>query len=419
MSYRAPKINDLMDQVKHGVSILCLTYNIKLFSTPYYKSKTLAVSYYKENKVRAIHYCKTNNEREAKKEFENFIEMYIKELCISQGISLEKSMSLLKIANKHRDHQKSLMHPKGTLKAYEGSMSQFIRTVGDVDISSISLEIAQDFINNGKFDPKSQCRIKWETSATIRKHIRHLKAIWHYAIKHQNLSIPNVWKEVDLPRASKISKPTPTLEEVNLICNSINKGTAASIRNARFCMALLLTGLRISSELLRLKRNCLNGNFLTVTNSNNQRTKTSEPRTFGICEEAVNLLKDQILENEKNGIISDYIFPEKNGLPISYSTFRDSWNKSIRLLKLEEKGYTFHSLRRLFGQLLFDAGTPIQLIQKFYGHSTIRTTEEYISRSSSSKIDLECMNKLGKEIVKSIDNIFEHHLDKEICKEPQ
>ncbi len=68
--------------------------------------------------------------------------------------------------------------------------------------------------------------------------------------------------------------------------------------------------------------------------------------------------------------------PEDPVYPGSYSTIDHAWRNAQRRAGFQPVGT--HALRRSFGRISHDAGTPIEEIQAVMGHSSPGTTAEYI-----------------------------------------
>ena len=62
--------------------------------------------------------------------------------------------------------------------------------------------------------------------------------------------------------------------------------------------------------------------------------------------------------------------------PINRWIVRRAFEGALRRAKIE--GFTFHDLRRTFGTRLLERGVDIVTIKKFYGHSSVITTERYL-----------------------------------------
>jgi len=383
--YKAPRVTDLVRSVEDGKSVQCIIEknNLKLIVRPYGKYQTLAGLYYDEKEKRKQFCTKKDNEDLAKEEFKKFLVNYVNNICDQQGLIRQKDNALSLLCDEFIEHKKYLNCASATLAAYSSSVDLLIRTIGDKQIQDVAIHSAQDFIKHGWNDEKLGGNSIWKSSATARKHVRHLKIFWNYCIKfHSELISENIWYKVEIPRESISIKPIPSTDELCRIWESIDSSTPKGRTLIRLTKFICHSGLRIK-ELARLGIADVDKSkkIIIVRNDNSCRTKSRKPRVIPLSRIAAEVLDDQLQDNLENDLHSDLIFPKT-----SYWTLRTRWDAALTKAGFSKSGLSFHSLRRYFGTKHIQNDTPINHLQKWYGHSDQRTTERYIGDTAAMQL---------------------------------
>ena len=123
---------------------------------------------------------------------------------------------------------------------------------------------------------------------------------------------------------------------------------------ADLILVLRYTGMRLS-ELLTLKQNNVTNEFIHL-----YQTKSGKSRAIPISEK----IKDLLTEVETYGKLG------------SASCVSKKFNRIKEAIGLPDEA-NLHSLRHSFAQTLVDSGTPIEVVSKLLGHSTINVTLIY------------------------------------------
>ncbi|MCK5214481.1 MAG: site-specific integrase [Candidatus Omnitrophica bacterium] len=108
------------------------------------------------------------------------------------------------------------------------------------------------------------------------------------------------------------------------------------------------------------------------------------------CLEFLQIRKKFRLDNEPES----FILSSTAESPISKRTLQKSFKRCIRRVKLSEK-YSIHCLRHTYGTFLLKASRNIKLVKEQLGHSSIKTTEIYISLIADET--KEALEKLYEE----------------------
>jgi site-specific recombinase XerD len=92
------------------------------------------------------------------------------------------------------------------------------------------------------------------------------------------------------------------------------------------------------------------------------------------------------------------------GEPYSVRSVQEVLRAALKKSGLEKKA-TVHTLRHSFATHLLEAGTDIRYIQKFLGHSSIKTTTIYthVSQGALQKIESP-LDRIANKFQKKIDS---------------
>lgn len=105
-------------------------------------------------------------------------------------------------------------------------------------------------------------------------------------------------------------------------------------------------------------------------------------RKVALSSHAERILLDQKARQKEAGLISKYIFSEKNGEHIAYRKINSEFDK----LKAKGIEHTIHELRHTFVSLT-DKELSLALLKKSIGHSAAMTTQKTYSHTTQADID--------------------------------
>lgn len=109
--------------------------------------------------------------------------------------------------------------------------------------------------------------------------------------------------------------------------------------------------------------------------SDKMKTESSK-RDLPLLDETAEMLKFERARqkrlNLKNNQYSDFVFRNKNGLPITPATLTDLFRKILAKSDMEK--ITFHQLRHSFASILNSQNVNMKIIQTVMGHSTFQIT---------------------------------------------
>lgn len=184
----------------------------------------------------------------------------------------------------------------------------------------------------------------------------------------------NISKLVNNPKQEKKLPVVLSIEEVDMLLNSLNQHTPLEMRNKAMIELLYSSGLRVS-ELIELKFNDLRTDLglLQVYG------KGSKERLVPVGEEAISAINFYLEHGRKmlsNIKSKDYIFINHHGEPLTrqavFGIIKDkALNAGIT------KPISPHKLRHSFASHLLERGLDLRMIQEMLGHEDISTTEIY------------------------------------------
>ena len=125
---------------------------------------------------------------------------------------------------------------------------------------------------------------------------------------------------------------------------------------------------------------------LTVTprvNDNRARAKSASPRTIPVSPEVIRLYADYLHE-EYGDLDSDYVFVNLWGQPFGRPwTYPAVYDLVVRLRRVTGIDFDPHWCRHTYATRLLRKNTPIEVVSKLLGHSSIATTSDIYGHLSA------------------------------------
>ena len=165
-----------------------------------------------------------------------------------------------------------------------------------------------------------------------------------------------------------------TPEEVLSLIKACSAKAATGLRNRALLTVLYRAGLRISEALaLRLKDVNLDAGTLTVLHGKGDRR-----RVVGLDPGAAAVLGTWLERRTALGLNGrHFVFSTLKGQPIETAYIRALLPRLAEKAGVEKRVHA-HGLRHTFAAELAREGTPINLIQRQLGHSSLATTSVYL-----------------------------------------
>lgn len=275
-----------------------------------------------------------------------------------------------------------------TVSAYLADISKLFQFLEDeqihpLDVTLDNLETFSANLRDLGIQPRSQARI-----------LSGIRSFYHYLILEDYLQA-DPSELLESPQTSLHLPEILTLEEIDLLIESIDLSTNEGQRNRTILETLYSCGLRVS-ELCNLKLSdlYLEEGFIKVEG------KGSKQRLIPISPRAIRELQLYFIDRNQISIkkdYEDYVFISKRGKNISRITVFHIIKTLAETISLK-KTISPHTFRHSFATHLLEGGANLRAIQCMLGHESIGTTEIYThldtSRLRSEIIEHHPRNKL-------------------------
>ena len=273
-----------------------------------------------------------------------------------------------KILVKYRQYlklEKSLSD--NTVDAYLTDLDKLLAylTLENINILDVRLENLEDFsagLHDIGIHPRSQARI-----------LSGIHSFYRFLIMEDYLE-SDPTELLESPQTGFKLPEVMTVEEIDLLIGSIDRGTKEGQRNRAILETLYSCGLRVS-ELCNLKLSELyfEEGFIKVEG------KGSKQRLVPISPRAIKEIRlyftDRTLMKIKPGF-EDFVFISNFGKNISrIMVFHII--KELAARKRMKKKISPHTFRHSFATHLLEGGANLRAIQCMLGHESIGTTEIY------------------------------------------
>ncbi len=273
-----------------------------------------------------------------------------------------------KILVKYRQYlklEKSLSD--NTVDAYLTDLDKLLAylTLENINILDVRLENLEDFsagLHDIGIHPRSQARI-----------LSGIRSFYRFLIMEDYLE-SDPTELLESPQTGFKLPEVMTVEEIDLLIGSIDRGTKEGQRNRAILETLYSCGLRVS-ELCNLKLSELyfEEGFIKVEG------KGSKQRLVPISPRAIKEIRlyftDRNLMKIKPGF-EDFVFISNFGKNISRIMVFHIIKELAERIGLKKK-ISPHTFRHSFATHLLEVGANLRAIQCMLGHESIGTTEIY------------------------------------------
>ena len=273
-----------------------------------------------------------------------------------------------KILAKYRQYlklEKSLSD--NTVDAYLTDLDKLLAylTLENINILDVRLENLEDFsagLHDIGIHPRSQARI-----------LSGIRSFYRFLIMEDYLE-SDPTELLESPQTGFKLPEVMTVEEIDLLIGSIDRGTKEGQRNRAILETLYSCGLRVS-ELCNLKLSELyfEEGFIKVEG------KGSKQRLVPISPRAIKEIRlyftDRNLMKIKPGF-EDFVFISNFGKNISRIMVFHIIKELAERIGLKKK-ISPHTFRHSFATHLLEGGANLRAIQCMLGHESIGTTEIY------------------------------------------
>lgn len=270
-----------------------------------------------------------------------------------------------------------------TLKAYEIDLRQFSEYLAEFSITSLSIEMLEDYLSklHQRYKPR-----------TVKRKIASIKAFFHY-LEYKKIIDYNPVDKIYLKFREPVLLPKVIpLHTVEILLSTVYKRYYSArteyqkkniLRDVAVLELLFATGMRIS-ELCSLRPDNVdleNGTVLIYgKGAKERRIQIGNPGVLCILKEYQNIFAEEIAKCES-------FFINHVGNALLDQSVRRMINKYTEMASVELH-ITPHMFRHTFATSLLEADVDIRYIQEMLGHSSISVTQIYTHVSLSKQRDI-------------------------------
>lgn len=270
-----------------------------------------------------------------------------------------------------------------TIQAYSGDLHAFVSFLGSVQIVEVSVALLREYLS--KAENNGLC------SSSIRRRLATLKCFYCF-LEHEGIVALSPTKRLTgrfrtptkLPRVMSSQDVVRLLQTAyrltRLACKGTKESNYRAKRNYLIVEILFSTGIRID-EMVKLNICDIDaeaGSFVIYGKGRKERLLfisskevLREVRCYLGLRSRMSLDTDALLLNRFNQRLSIYSI----GKIFRYLTDRANIYKK----------YTPHCLRHTMATMLIDNGADLRSVQEILGHTSISTTERYITVTNKRK----------------------------------
>ena len=253
------------------------------------------------------------------------------------------------------------------------SLKMFCDWAKTEELAELDESMVREFLYSGRDQRLWAAR-------TFRNHRQYLKSFFDWCVKRDYLT-KNPVEKIGKPKLPKKILRCLTKEEAMTVINSVRwckwRYTIEPIRNETIICMFITTGLRLQ-ELLNLQTTDVNLPNAEITV---RQGKGLRDRIVPIHPQLIPILR-AYLAARKQGMPSQWFF---TGVRSDMKMLGKDVRNICRKVSLKTGiKFTPHMLRHTFGRLSVEADLGIYKIKEIMGHSSISTTENYLSVSTQS-----------------------------------
>ncbi|MBT2723069.1 tyrosine-type recombinase/integrase [Bacillus sp. ISL-46] len=261
---------------------------------------------------------------------------------------------------------------------YEKLFNDFDRFFGEKkDVASLTRDDAREFIYwqlNEKIQFKNhkyrKNKKKGISVSSVNTYIGYGKAAFTALVNEEIVEV-NIFEDTNQIKEKEKKIETLTIDEINKLLRSLNKGWYSEFRMFVLINCLLDTFGRIT-EVLSIRKDDIDFEKHAITFQN---TKSGKVRIVPVTKKTINFLEELIEETED--FESEYVFLTHHGKPLTQDTARKHLRDLVKRIGLGNKIIGFHIFRHTASEMFLRQNGSMRVLQKILGHSDISTTSIY------------------------------------------
>lgn len=279
------------------------------------------------------------------------------------------------------DYRQYMIVEKGyshhTVENYSRDIQNFL----DFMLKTYQIKEIDDIHKDEIYDYLKDMRNRLSGNS-VDRHMISLKQFYAFLVKERYIE-KNIMSSFEMAKRAKYLPEVLTIDEVNMLLNSIPTDDPISMRNRCMVEVLYASGLRVS-EMCYLTMQSLNlhkGFVKCIGKGDKERIVPMNQKCCQLLKVYIEEYRPQLCEN----VSSQYLFINKKGQPIHRDDFYHILEKIVKKSGLK-KHVTPHTLRHTFATHLLENDADLRSIQEMLGHSDISTTTLYTHVSDHKAI---------------------------------
>lgn len=248
-----------------------------------------------------------------------------------------------------------------TVKGYCSDVEHFLKE-SSLEASSVTFEDIGEYLasKSGKLTQRSQSRL-----------LSALRSFYDWMVMEGEMK-ENPCDKIDSPKIERYLPEVLSVEEVDMIMESVDLGTNIGIRDRAILEILYGCGLRVSEACeLRLSNIFREEGFIRVIG------KGDKERLVPLGEISSDALDAYFeVRTEPCHGYEDFVFLNRFGKPLSRVSMFNMVKKQALAAGIR-KEISPHTFRHSFATHLLENGADLRVVQEMLGHESILTTEIY------------------------------------------
>ena len=264
-----------------------------------------------------------------------------------------------------------------TVNSYWYDLEKYICYISDIlnitDINEIKKNHIISFLSSLNYYKKVNDKIKYSESS-LSRYVSSIKG-FHFYLLEQEISTKDPSKKIISPKLKKKIPVILTVEEIDLIIESIDLNKSIDYRDKAIISLLYSSGIRIS-ELMKLKLIDFNLDNSILSVMGKGRKERIVPVGEGAMIYILSYIEGHrssfIKKNNSNG----FLFLNNRGQSLSRMGLWNIIKKRAENTVINKK-ITPHIFRHSFATHLIEGGANLVAVQQMLGHSDVSTTQIY------------------------------------------
>lgn len=321
--------------------------------------------------------------------FEEHINALKNESRLGYAISFHSTLTGIKYFCENKPY------PKGVQSSDHAHFKKY-KKLRFIDITPLWLKKYEQYLQN-----------EGKSTSTIGIHTRNIRVLFNKAIKEHGIKAEYPFDKYK-PKTSSNNKRALTIEQLNKIASfETIDGTPEQFAKDMFVFSFLANGMNIT-DIFRLKYKNIKEDEIEFVRFKTRNKNKEVKVTVSLTES----LKKIIMRHGNKAINKDvYVFPVLNGVTDEQDKYRLITQKTKQInkhlksiarksgldLELANSISTYHA-RHSFATISKNSGLPLAFIMESLGHSSLTTTEKYLSSFSKdirTKASQELENKIS------------------------